>query len=349
MNTTMPPVAEMERAYQKSDASYNGLFFVAVRTTGIFCRPTCPARKPLPRNVEFYGSVRDALAAGFRPCKRCHPTETDEQPAWATKLLADIERDPSARISERDLKARGIDPATVRRHFLRQYGLTFQAFTRAHRLAAALKQIRDGAPIDHAVFDSGYESHSGFRDAFTRTFGATPGNARQADCVLLSWIPSPLGPLIAGATSDGLCLLEFTDRRMIEAQLATVQKRFGVPVIPGSNKHLKTLERELAGYFEGKVKKFSMPLVYPGTDFQQRVWNGLLQIPYGETCSYQDLARVVGDEKAVRAVGTANGLNRIAIVIPCHRVINKGGKLGGYGGGLRRKQFLLDLERGSSH
>jgi AraC family transcriptional regulator of adaptative response/methylated-DNA-[protein]-cysteine methyltransferase len=293
--------------------------------------------------------VRDALAAGFRPCKRCHPTETDEQPAWATKLLADIERDPSARISERDLKARGIDPATVRRHFLRQYGLTFQAFTRAHRLAAALKQIRDGAPIDHAVFDSGYESHSGFRDAFTRTFGATPGNARQADCVLLSWIPSPLGPLIAGATSDGLCLLEFTDRRMIEAQLATVQKRFGVPVIPGSNKHLKTLERELAGYFEGKVKKFSMPLVYPGTDFQQRVWNGLLQIPYGETCSYQDLARVVGDEKAVRAVGTANGLNRIAIVIPCHRVINKGGKLGGYGGGLRRKQFLLDLERGSSH
>ncbi|HZZ82780.1 MAG TPA: methylated-DNA--[protein]-cysteine S-methyltransferase [Gemmataceae bacterium] len=348
MNTTLlPPVAEMERAYLDNDASYNGLFFVAVRTTGIFCRPTCPARKPLPRNVEFYGSVREALAAGYRPCKRCRPTESDDQPAWAASLLADIERNPSTRISERDLKARGIDPATVRRHFLRQYGLTFQAFTRAHRLAAALKQIRDGAPIDNAVFESGYDSHSGFRDAFTRTFGATPGNARERDCVLLSWLPSPLGPLVAGATSAGVCLLEFTDRRMIETQLATVERRFGVPVIPGSNDHLKTLERELAGYFDGKIKKFSMPLTYPGTDFQQRVWGQLLEIPYGETCSYQDLARAVGDAQAVRAVGRANGMNRIAIVIPCHRVINKGGKLGGYGGGLRRKQFLLDLERRS--
>jgi AraC family transcriptional regulator of adaptative response/methylated-DNA-[protein]-cysteine methyltransferase len=170
---------------------------------------------------------------------------------------------------------------------------------------------------------------------------------RDASCngVLLSWMRSPLGPLVAGATAEGVCLLEYTDRRMLEAELATVKRLYSGPVVPGSNRHLELLETELAGYFAGAVRRFSVPLAYPGTPFQRRVWEQLIAIPYGETRSYEQLAAAVGQPRAVRAVGRANGLNRIAIVIPCHRVINKNGKLGGYGGGLPRKQYLLDLER----
>jgi AraC family transcriptional regulator of adaptative response/methylated-DNA-[protein]-cysteine methyltransferase len=343
MNATLP-TAEMERAYLERDASYNGLFFLGVRTTGIFCRPTCPARKPLPKNVEYFSNSRAALAAGYRPCKRCLPLDSDEQPPWASELLADIERNPAMRITDGDLKGRGIDPATVRRFFLRKYGMTFQAFARARRLAGALHQIREGGPIDGAVFESGYESHSGFREAFHRTFGGAPGGFRGRECVWLSWLPTPLGPLVAGATDAGICLLEFTDRRMLEAQFATVRRLFKAPLVPGSNEHLEALHGELTSYFAGALRSFSVPLVYPGTSFQRRVWEQLLTIPYGETRSYEELAVAVGEPKAVRAVGRANGLNRISILIPCHRVVRKNGGLGGYGGGLRRKQYLLSLE-----
>ena len=344
MNTLLP-TAEMERAYLDRDASYNGLLFLGVRTTGIFCRPTCPARKPLPKNVEYFPTARAALLAGYRPCKRCRPLQSDDQPEWASALLAEIERQPSVRITEGDIRARGIDPATVRRYFLRQYGMTFHAFARARRLAGALNRIREGSAVDAVVFESGYESHSGFREAFARTFGESPGSYRTGSCVFLSWISSPLGPLVAGATPEGICLLEFCDRRMLETQLRTCQRLFASPLVPGTNPHLERLQTELAGYFAGRLRRFSVPLVYPGTPFQRRVWEQLLAIPYGETRSYQELAAAVSEPKAVRAVGRANGLNRIAIVIPCHRVVNKDGRLGGYGGGLRRKQYLLDVER----
>jgi AraC family transcriptional regulator of adaptative response/methylated-DNA-[protein]-cysteine methyltransferase len=347
MHTTFP-IAEMQRAYQQSDRSYNGLFFLAVRTTGIFCRPTCPARKPLPKNVEYFPTARAALVAGYRPCKRCRPLEADDEPEWAAELIADVERHPAPRITDGELRGRGIDPATARRYFLRHYGMTFQAFTRARRLAGALSQIREGGALDAAVFESGYESHSGFRDAFARTFGDAPGSYRSGKCVLLSWLKSPLGPLVAGATDDGICLLEFTDRRMLEAQFKTVRKLFDAPAVPGSNEHLRRLQTELASYFAGSLRNFTVPLVYPGTQFQRQVWDELLTIPYGQTRSYQQMAAAVGSPKAVRAVGRANGLNRIAILIPCHRVINKDGALCGYGGGLRRKQYLLDLERANA-
>ncbi len=348
MNTThtLPPVAEMERAYLRRDGAFNGLFYLGVRTTGVFCRPTCPARKPRPKNVEYFATAREALLAGYRPCKRCRPLEADEQPPWATQLLADVEREPASRITDGDLAARGVDPATVRRYFRRHYGMTFQAFARARRLGGALRGIRDGKPLDSAVFEGGYDSHSGFREAFARTFGGTPGSSRGRDCVLLARLRSPLGPLVAGATAEGVCLLEFADRRMLEAQLATMRKHLNAPAVPGTNDHLRRLETELTAYFAGKLQAFSVPLVYPGTTFQRRVWEELLRIPYGRTRSYEELAVAVGLPGGQRPVGRANGLNRIAIVIPCHRVVRKDGHLGGYGGGLRRKQFLLDLERG---
>lgn len=163
--------------------------------------------------------------------------------------------------------------------------------------------------------------------------------------VVLAEIDSPLGVLVAGATDDGICLLEFRDREILEAQVAKVVARVG-PTTLGQNPLLRQLQDELASYFSGARRTFSVPLVYPGTPFQVKVWNALRRIPFGTTIAYEELARRVGVADGQRAVGHANGQNPIAIVIPCHRVINKDGKLGGYGGGLWRKRLLLGLERG---
>lgn len=342
---TMPTVAEMERAYLAGDAAYSGLFFLGVRTTGIFCRPGCPARKPLPRNVEFFPTAGAAMNAGYRACKRCQPLSAEARPAWVADLLAEMEKDPSVRIPDKILSERGIDPRTARRYFLDHYGMTFQALSRARRLSGALDRLREGERIDDAVHESGYDSHSGFRDAFARLFGAAPGRGPEREPIYLTRLSSPLGALLGAATDKGVCLLELADRRMLERQIRTVGKLFGGPVVPRDNEHLAHLQDELTAYFEGKLRRFSVPLLSPGTPFQQRVWEELLRIPYGETRSYEDLAAAVGVPGGARAVGHANGLNRICIVIPCHRVVNKDGRLGGYGGGLRRKEYLLALER----
>ena len=212
-------------------------------------------------------------------------------------------------------------------------------------MGTALKQIRNGKPLDDVALGNGYDSHSGFRDAFRRTFGEAPGRSRLQDCIVASWLESPLGPLVIGATTKGICLLEFTDRRALETQFATLRRRFGCVIVPGNNAYIAQLKEELALYFAGKLQEFQVPLDYPGSAFQRAAWDQLRTIPYGHTRSYQEQARRMGFAGASRAAGRANGQNRIAIVIPCHRVVNKDGRLGGYGGGLWRKQFLLDLER----
>jgi AraC family transcriptional regulator, regulatory protein of adaptative response / methylated-DNA-[protein]-cysteine methyltransferase len=338
---------EMRRAFFGADATYDGIFVTGVRTTGVFCRPSCSARKPKPENVEFYESARDALFAGFRPCKRCRPLEANGKPAaWVARLLARVERDASERLPASELRRMGIDPARARRYFLKTYGMTFQAYCRAARLHRAFQRIKEGEKVHAVAADSGYESESGFRAAFEKQFGTAPASSSARDAVALAWIETPVGPMLAGATREAICLLEFTDRRMLETQLAILRKRFGRGLAPGTNALIVRLKRQLEEYFSGRRQHFELPLAYPGTPFQQRVWSALLDIPYGETCSYQQLATRIDNPGAVRAVGQANGMNRIAIVIPCHRVVNANGSLGGYGGGLWRKQRLLDLERG---
>ena len=180
--------------------------------------------------------------------------------------------------------------------------------------------------------------------AFARLFGRTPRAGRSATAVVVTRIPTPLGTLIAGAADEGVCLLEFCDRRGLENQLRRMVARLDALVAPGSHPLLEQLERELAGYFAGRLEEFTVPLVVPGTDFQRAVWDRLRVIPYGETLSYEALARSIGRDGAQRAVGRANGDNRIAIVIPCHRVVRADGTLCGYGGGLWRKRHLLELE-----
>lgn len=344
---TLPSTAEMERAYKGSDPSYDGIFFLGVRSTGVFCRPSCGARKPMPKNVEYFATPREAVFAGYRPCKRCNPLAAiGEPPEWAGRLLRAIEENPSRRIPDAVLRSMEIDPSRARRFFLKNYGMTFQAYCRGRRLGKAFEQIRTGGTLDDAALGHGYESHSGFRDAFSRTFGVPPGKADSAERIVVAWVESPLGPLIAGATAGHLVFLEFTDRRMLEAQVDALRRHFKLPIVPGENPVLELLKRELHGYFAGTLRKFQVPVSFAGSDFQHRVWSELLKIPYGGTISYEQLAERVGSPRAQRAVGHSNGLNRIAIVIPCHRVVNKSGELGGYGGGIWRKRLMLELERG---
>src|SRR6516165_470347 len=240
---TLPPIKEMERAVNNRDASYDGIFFVAVRTTGIFCRPSCPSRRTLTKNREYFATAKEAIFAGYRPCKRCRPLETDGRPPeWVAQLLGEVERDPQRRWRDRDLRRLAIDPARARRFFMKHYGMTFQAYCRGRRMNEALQQIKRGARLDDVALGNGYDSHSGFRDAFARTFGRTPGKGRDAGCVVVAWAESPLGPLLMGATDDGVCLLEFTDRRALETQIATVRRRFKCAIVPGDHAHLDQLQ-----------------------------------------------------------------------------------------------------------
>lgn len=233
------PSQEMERAFYASDSAWDGRFVAAVRTTGIFCRPSCRGRKPFPHNVEYLHDPASARAAGYRACLRCHP-------------------------------------------------------------------------------DAGHT-------------------------VRLARLETEIGALVAGATNDAIVLLDFAERRMIDAQLAAVRRRIG-PTVPGSSPLLERLEAQLREYLAGQRTTFDLALDAPGSAFQERVWTELVAIPYGETISYRELAGRVGVPAASRAVGRANGTNRLAILIPCHRVIAAGGGLGGYGGGLSAKRRLLDIE-----
>lgn len=342
----LPPADEMMAAFMGRNSEYDGVFFTGVRTTGIFCRTTCSARKPLPKNVEFFGSTGQALFAGYRPCRRCRPLEPrGAAPEWLRPLLERIERDPMERVRDRDLRTLGLDPGRVRRWFHRNHGMTFHAYQRARRLGSAFEEIREGKDVTSTAFDHGFDSLSGFNSAFARFMGDAPTRSKDRILVQVIRILTPLGPMIAAASEDALHLLEFTDRRMLETQLERLGRRTGAVLAPGSNAVLEQTERELTEYFAGDRVEFNVPLAPAGTDFQRGAWEALGKIPFGETRSYAQQAAAIERPTAVRAVAKANGDNPIAIIVPCHRVVGSDGKLTGYAGGLHRKRFLLDLER----
>ncbi|HYM52290.1 MAG TPA: methylated-DNA--[protein]-cysteine S-methyltransferase [Candidatus Dormibacteraeota bacterium] len=247
---------------------------VAVTTTGIFCRPGCPAPAPRADHVERMATAREALFAGYRACLRCRPLEADGM---------------------------AVTPAELRR---------------AERLRPILSAARRGR---------------------RHRSGTT--------AVVVSMLATPLGPVLAGATADGICLLEFTDRPMLPTELLVLERRLGRPIVAGRHEHSDRLQRELDEYFLGERTSFEVPVVAPGSPFQESTWTQLRRIPLGKTLSYEQLAERVGRPGAQRAVGTANGANRVALVIPCHRVVRKNGETGNYGGGRWRKAWLLAHER----
>ena len=343
----LPPTDDMYDALVRRDATYEGLFIVGVCTTGIFCRPTCPARKPARKNVEFFTTASEALFAGYRPCKRCRPMEpAGSAPSWLRGLLEALEAEPGRRWRDADLRAANLEPTRVRRWFTAHHGMTFQAYQRARRLGRALGQLSLGDDILQTAYSNGYESLSGFNEAVRRLAGESPGKTRERTVLHLTRVPTPLGPMVIGVTGVGLCLLEFADRRMLETQLKRLQKAIGAVIVPGETDITRQTATEITAYFEGSIREFSVPLQTSGTPFQESVWTELKSIPYGQTRSYGEQARRIGRPQAVRAVARANGDNRISIIIPCHRVIGADGTLTGYGGGLRRKRWLLELEQG---
>ncbi len=343
----LPAPDVLYRALAARDSAFDGLFVAGVITTGVFCRPTCGARKPKPENVEYFATAADALHHGYRPCKLCNPLGVPgEAPAWLQPLLDDLHADPQRRWKDQDLRNRNLGPDRVRRWFQKHHGMTFHAYGRALRLAVAFGRLASGDGVAESAYGAGYESLSGFTEAVARTTGRSPARSRTFRLVRIARILTPLGPMIAGAADDGVCLLEFADRRMLETQVERVERTLDARALPGASPHIARLEEELAEYFSGTRRTFTLPLVTAGTPFQESVWAALRTIPYGETRSYQDQAGAIGRPEAVRAVARANGDNRIAILVPCHRVIGKGGELVGYGGGLWRKKCLLDLEAG---
>ena len=348
MNTIEPATltaAEMERAWRARDASYDGLFFCGVTTTGIFCRPSCPSR-PKREHLEFFLTQREAINAGYRPCKRCQPELANgTPPAWVAELMNRAAASPDTRLKSADVRALGVSAERARRWFQQNYGMSFAAWCRGRRLANAFTEIRNGAPLDDVILGHGFESHSGFRDAFARTFGKSPGRSRNGDCLHATLLDTPLGPMLAAAGARGVCFLGFADRRELEQTHADIRRRFDLPVVPGENEILKTLSKELRAYFDGKLRRFSAPLTLRGTPFQERVWRELLRVPHGRTASYEEIARNIGAPKAVRAVARANAANPLCLVVPCHRIIAKDGSLSGYGGGVWRKRALIELER----
>lgn len=342
----LPPPETMYRALVNRDASFEGIFFVGVRTTGIFCRPTCSAKKPARENVDFFSTPSEALGGGYRPCLRCKPMDPSERmPKLIERLRQEVERAPDGRLTDKELAAMSIDPSTARRQFKRHYGMTFQAYYRARRLGLALKEVRHGRRVSEARNGSGFESESGFRDAFIRIFGEPPSLTKDKASLLAERIETPLGSMLAIADDEGLRLLEFVDRRALERELSILRTRLQSHVVPGEHRHLDAVRTQLTDYFSGKNLEFNVPVAAVGSPFQLRAWEFLRTIPIGETRSYSWMATKLGDAEMRRAVGRANGENMMCIIIPCHRVIRADGSLCGYGGGLWRKKWLLEHER----
>ena len=336
-------------ALSHRDSAFEGIFVVGVKTTGVFCRPTCPARMPKRENVEFFRSAKEALSHGYRPCKICTPMEHQgAPPEWIRPLLEELNIAPMVKLTDKDLRERGLEPSRVRYWFKKQHGMTFQGYLRSMRISQAFGKIKQGEKVVETAFDSGYRSLSGFADSFKKTVDFSPIKSQNNQLIQTKRIFTPLGPMLAAATDDGICLLEFTDRRMFETEIKRLSKLLHARFVPGFSKYLDKLNKQLEEYFFGKRKEFDIPLVLPGTEFQKKVWAELRSIPYGITRSYKEQAEILGAPKAVRAVAKANGDNSIAILVPCHRVVGANGELTGYGGGLWRKQYLLNLESSNS-
>ena len=343
---TLPPPGVMLDAFLRRDATFDGLFVTAVSTTGIFCRPTCSARRPLPEHLSFYATPGEALIAGYRPCLRCRPLEpAGAAPAWLRPLLAAVEAEPARRWSDEDLRGQGMSPERVRRWFKRNHGMTFQAYHRARRLGSALGRVKEGSSVGRAALDAGYDSLSGFQEAFRQYFGSSPTNLDGAVVVKVTRVVTPLGPMLAGATDGALALLEFADRRQLASQVRRISSRLGAVWVPEPSRVVEQAATQLGEYFGGTRREFTLPLLPLGSDFERAVWDVLCKIPFGEPRSYADVARRVGRPSAFRAVGWANGMNARASVVPCHRVVGADGRLVGYGGGLWRKERLLAGER----
>ncbi|MCP4319758.1 MAG: bifunctional transcriptional activator/DNA repair protein Ada [Hyphomicrobiales bacterium] len=342
----LPDDDALYTALIRRDTAYDGRAFVGVVSTGIFCRLTCAARNPKQENCRFFETAGACIEAGFRACKRCRPLDppTLADPA-IRELINALDADPARKWTEADIVNRGYDPSTVRRLFKRHFGMTFLEMARLYRLRDGFGALSEGGRVIDAQLEAGFDSPSGFRAAFARLLAQPPASFTGNETLKADWIETPIGAMIAVTDRRSLHLLEFVDRKALPSELRKLQKAARGDLGSGRFEPTEQIEAELGAYFEGKIERFETPLTLHGSAFTRLVWHELLRIPPGETRSYSEIAAAIGRPTATRAVARANGANQIALVVPCHRVIGADGSLTGYGGGLWRKQKLIELER----
>jgi AraC family transcriptional regulator, regulatory protein of adaptative response / methylated-DNA-[protein]-cysteine methyltransferase len=331
------------------DKRADGSFVTAVATTGIYCRPSCAARHPLRQNVRFYETCAEAEAAGFRACKRCRPnapagdSDHAERIAASCRLIETAETAPSL-----DALAAhaGLSPYHFHRVFKATTGVTPKAYSVAHRRKRIGEALKGDKSVTEAIYEAGFNSTGRFYADATPSLGMKPGAYRAggADAEIRHAIAKcTLGKMLVAATDKGICALFFgDDPAELEQEL---RNRFPRARLTKGDRAFKDLVAKVVAYVEAPQKALDLPLDVQGTAFQHRVWTALREIPPGETVTYGDIARRIGKPEAVRAVGTACGANRIAVAIPCHRVVGSTGKLTGYRWGVERKQALLDREK----
>ena len=342
---------EMWKAVRESDPSCDGKFFYGVKTTGIYCRPSCKSQLPRRENVVFFRTREEAENAGFRPCKRCRPDLMEYDPtlelSMRTKELLDQHFSDRVMLS-RDIKRMGVSRKHLTQVFKQKYDITPSEYLIQVRVAAAKQLLQDGSDISDAAGMAGYENLSEFYDHFRRQTGMTPARYRQifADHISRSVLDTPIGPLRVMASQDAVLCVEQAGRERQDAGEQAEQ----IPadrILSGesSGELVKDCKAQLAEYFAGERRTFDLPFCPEGTDFQKNVWAHLRDIPYGETRTYGELAEMAGNKKASRAVGMANHCNPILILVPCHRVIGADGSLTGYAAGIEAKKYLLQMEK----
>jgi AraC family transcriptional regulator of adaptative response/methylated-DNA-[protein]-cysteine methyltransferase len=328
-------------AFMRRDRAWDGRVIGAVHTTGIYCKPSCPAKRPKRENVSFYATPEEALAAGYRPCRRCKPDEVGrdrEAVAQAVKLIEAAEEPLTL---DKLAEAVGYAPHHFQRLFKRDLGVSPAEYARGLRNRRAQAALQANGRVTDAIYDAGYSGPSGFYSDAKERLGMTPSAWRdggRGETIRWTHFDSPLGQMMIAATSKGICRLTFDDSE------ASLRRFFPRATIVRDDGGLKQLVEGALEAIEHPSTMPNLPIDVAGTAFQEAVWRELRKIPPGETRSYAEIAAAIGHPKAVRAVGSANGDNHVCVLIPCHRVIRSDGSLGGYGGGLHRKKKLLAAE-----
>ena len=330
------------------DVRADNVFYYSVRTTGVYCRPSCAARLARRENVRFHATTQDAEAVGFRPCKRCRPNEPPlaarraEAIAKACRLIEEAEESP-------DFDAVAAEAGMSRFHFQRVFrtvtGLTPKAYAQAHRANKVREQLKRSATVTDAIYEAGFNSNGRFYATSDRMLGMKPTEFRKGGSntqIRFAIGETTLGPVLVAASEKGVCAILFGDKP--KALVEDLQGRFKAARLVGGDREFEKWVAKVVGFVEAPRLGLDLPLDLRGTVFQQRVWKALQEIPIGSTASYSEVAKNVGAPRSARAVAQACAANRLAVAIPCHRVVRNDGGLSGYRWGVERKRTLLERE-----
>ncbi|MCH7484071.1 MAG: bifunctional DNA-binding transcriptional regulator/O6-methylguanine-DNA methyltransferase Ada [Chloroflexi bacterium] len=344
----MTTTTDVKTLTQTADDAAGPAFIIAVRSTGIFCRPGCPARAPKPENIVLYWTTGEAEAAGFRACKRCRPLDPSPDPraGYLAEACAYLDDDPDAEPSLASVADRlGLRSEYLRRLFRRELGVSPRQYLASARSGRLKDGLRKGATVTRALYDAGYPSGSRLYEKSDDVLGMTPATYRRGGAgitVRYEITDCALGKLLVGATERGVCIVKLgDDGAQLERKL---EREFPRATLERQGEGLSGWVSEIVRYVDGETMKLDLPLDIQATAFQMRVWRALRGIARGQTKSYSQVAREIGSPRAVRAVARACATNPVGIVIPCHRVVRNDGSLGGYGGGVERKEALLAME-----